>query len=60
MNLTVPANASATLRLHVANAAQVTEGGRPLSQAAGVHVVAGNSGDTILQVAAGTYQFQTR
>jgi alpha-L-rhamnosidase len=60
LNLTVPPNATASLHLHVANGGQITEGGRPVSQAAGVQVANGDHGDTLLQVAAGTYRVQTK
>jgi alpha-L-rhamnosidase len=59
MDLTVPPNAVATLRLPEANAGQITESGRPVSRATGVQLVRADNGDTVLQVAAGTYRFQT-
>ena len=59
LDLSVPPNATAPLRLHDANAGQLTERGRPVSRATGVQLLKVDNGDTILQVAAGTYRFQT-
>jgi alpha-L-rhamnosidase len=58
LDLTVPANATATVRLTTTNAEQITESGQPLGHAAGVRLVEMDHGNAILQVAAGTYRFQ--
>jgi alpha-L-rhamnosidase len=60
LDLTVPANATATVRLVTSSPTHVTERHRPLSRAAGVQVVGMEQGDAILRVGAGVYQFQTR
>lgn len=58
LRLTVPANATATLRLPASSPTHVTEGGRPLSQAAGVQLVGTDRGDVVLRIGAGSYAFQ--
>ena len=57
MDLTVPPNSSATLRLPTAQQAAITESGRPLSQSAAVSVVKIDSRVATLRVGAGTYHF---
>ena len=58
--LTVPPNATATLQLAASNVAQVTEGGRPLADVAGVRLLGAGDGTAVVQVGAGTYRFRVR
>ena len=58
LTLTVPANATATVRLPVANIKTLTESGQPLSHAVGVRLVARSRDGATLQVGAGTYRFR--
>jgi alpha-L-rhamnosidase len=55
LDLTVPANATATVRLPGLNAAHVTEGGHPLRAVTGARLVGTDHGTAIFEVGAGTY-----
>jgi alpha-L-rhamnosidase len=57
MDLTVPANTSAILRLPAARQSAITEGGHPLSQSAGINFVKIDGSVAVLRVGAGTYHF---
>jgi alpha-L-rhamnosidase len=57
MALTVPANATATVRLPAATSAGVQEGGRAAARAPGVTVVSATEGVVVLSVGSGTYHF---
>jgi alpha-L-rhamnosidase len=57
MGLTVPANATATVRLPTSNAASVREGGTAAAKASGVTVLSAVGGIVELSVASGTYRF---
>jgi alpha-L-rhamnosidase len=57
IDLTVPANATATLRLPAAQQAAITESNHALSQSAGVTSVKIDGNVAILHVGAGTYHF---
>ncbi len=55
--LTVPANASATVRLPASEPASVREGGTPVARAPGVTVVSVGNGVAVLAVGSGSYRF---
>jgi alpha-L-rhamnosidase len=57
MNLTVPPNTSATVKLPAARVSQITESGHPLSAAAGVVRVRDNGTTATLSIGSGTYHF---
>lgn len=57
LDVTVPPNTQATVRLPGADAAAVTEGGRPVADAEGVEGVRQDGRDVMLAVAAGRYRF---
>ena len=57
MGLTVPANATATVRLPASDAASVHEGGTAATKAPGVTVVSEAGGVVVLSVGSGTYRF---
>jgi alpha-L-rhamnosidase len=58
LDLTVPANATATVRLPAVNAAHLTEGGHPLHVVTGVRLVGTDHGTATLEVGAGTYHLR--
>jgi alpha-L-rhamnosidase len=58
LDLTVPANASATVHLPAPSAQNVTEGGRPLSAAPGVRVLAATGGVVLAGVGSGQFEFR--
>ena len=60
MGLTVPANATATVRLPTTNAASVRESGTAAAKAPGVTVQSAAGGVVELSVASGTYRFTSR
>jgi len=57
MDLTVPANARATVRLPAGNAASVREGGAAAAKTPGVTVMSAGSGVVVLSVGSGIYRF---
>jgi alpha-L-rhamnosidase len=57
LEVTVPANTTATVRLPAADASAVTESGRPLAGAAGVGEVKAEAGVVSIPVGSGTYRF---
>jgi alpha-L-rhamnosidase len=58
LDLTVPPNASATVHVPASGATNVTEGGRPLSAAPGVRVLASTGGVVVAGVGSGQYEFR--
>jgi len=59
LDLQVPPNATATVSLARAEAATVTEGGRPVAHVPGIRVVPSPPGTAVLHVGAGSYQFRS-
>ena len=57
LDVTIPANTTATVYLPVADPAGVTEGGRPVTQAEGVKFLRNEVGASLFEVGAGTYRF---
>ena len=57
LQLAIPANTSATVRIPSRQPAQVKEGKRPASQAGGVRLIGNDSGAAIFEVVSGTYDF---
>jgi alpha-L-rhamnosidase len=57
LDLTVPANTTATVTWPGADSAPVLESGQPLAQAAGVHEVRSEAGHLHFDVGSGAYQF---
>ncbi|HYO24779.1 MAG TPA: alpha-L-rhamnosidase C-terminal domain-containing protein, partial [Lacipirellulaceae bacterium] len=55
--VTIPVGATATLYLPAEDGAQITEGGVPLAEAAGVELVDVGQGRTQVTVGSGTYHF---
>jgi alpha-L-rhamnosidase len=60
LDLTVPVNTSATVYLPASAAAGVTEGGHALSQQTDVTLLRMEGGRALLEVASGTYHFNSR
>jgi alpha-L-rhamnosidase len=60
LEVTVPANARATVTLPATSAAAVAEGGSPLSEAPGVLAVAEETGRVTCEIGAGRYSFSAR
>ena len=58
LNVTVPPNTHALIRLPAASTAQVTEGGQPLAQSAGLSVSGENNGSVCVRAASGHYAFE--
>jgi alpha-L-rhamnosidase len=57
LNVTIPANTTATLLLPAKSAEAVTEGNQPLAQAAGVKFLRLEKGRAVLEVGSGEYRF---
>lgn len=53
----VPPNTSASVRLQAPSLASITEGGQPLDRAAGVRQVAAASGEIVMEIGSGHYEF---
>jgi len=58
LEVTVPVNTTATIRLPAAEASEVREGGRLLTQARGVESVQLKGGRVVLEVDSGKYNFR--
>jgi alpha-L-rhamnosidase len=58
-NVTVPPNTTATLYLPTADANTATESGRPLAEAKGVKQGTAQSGEAVLELRPGAYEFQS-
>jgi hypothetical protein len=56
--LTIPPGSTATVFLPTAKAEAVTEGGQPVSRAAGVKLLRSENGATIFETASGAYDFR--
>ena len=59
LDVAVPANASATVRIPARGTASISESGRPLSRATGIRVLAADGRSVVLRVEAGDYRFDT-
>jgi len=55
--VSIPANTTATVHLPVANAAGVTESGKPVAEAEGVKFLRSEAGESLFEVGAGEYRF---
>jgi len=58
LEVTVPANTTATVRIPAAKEADVTESGKPLSSAEGVKFEKMDAGAAVVTVSGGTYRFE--
>ena len=59
LDVAIPANASATVRIPARGTASISESGRPLSRATGIRVLAADGRSVVLRVEAGDYRFDT-
>ncbi|MFJ3891410.1 family 78 glycoside hydrolase catalytic domain [Streptomyces rubrogriseus] len=57
LDVTVPANTTAEVRIPAANRWAVTEGGKPIDEVDGVRYVEEADGDVVLEVGSGDYAF---
>ncbi len=57
LNLTIPANSGATLRIPRTTPSEVTEGGRPLSGGNGIARIDQDAEGTLVELAAGRFRF---
>jgi alpha-L-rhamnosidase len=57
INLTIPANTTATVYLPIANAAQVREQDKPISNTPGITFLRNEDSRTVWTVASGEYHF---
>jgi alpha-L-rhamnosidase len=57
MNVTIPANATATVHVPAKDAARVTEGGKAIGQAEGVKLLRMENGAAVFEVGSGCYVF---
>ena len=57
LTVTIPANTNATVYVPCPEPAGVSEGGQPLEQAAGVHLIGQEDGYSVVAVGSGTYSF---
>jgi alpha-L-rhamnosidase len=60
LEITIPANTTATVFVPAADAAAVLEGDRPAEQAEGVKLLRMEDGATVYEVGAGSYRFTVR
>jgi alpha-L-rhamnosidase len=59
LDVTVPANASATVLLPTSDAARITESGQPLETASAVRLIGTRGDRAALAIASGTYRFKS-
>ena len=59
MNVTIPANTTATVYVPAKSAKAVTESGRPIANASGVKLIHAGDGVAVFDVNAGKYEFQS-
>ncbi|HSD32762.1 MAG TPA: alpha-L-rhamnosidase C-terminal domain-containing protein, partial [Gemmatimonadales bacterium] len=57
LEVTVPPNTSAEVTLWETDVGRIREGGRPVSDAAGVHAVRRQGGDVTVTIGSGSYEF---
>ncbi len=57
LNLTIPANTTATVFILAQNVQSVTESGRPATESAGVQFLRSEAGNAVFAVPAGSYHF---
>lgn len=57
MDITVPANTSAVVFVPIQDADKVTEGGKPIAEAAGIKFLRVEDGNCVFEVGSGTYGF---
>lgn len=60
LNVTIPVNTTATVYVPARNAAEITEGGRPASEAEGVEFLRREEGAVVYRVGSGHYAFVSR
>ena len=60
LDVTIPANATATVYVPARDATKVTESGRPLSEAEGVRILGWENGTAMLSIGSGRYRFESR
>lgn len=60
LNVTIPANTTATVFVPARDAAGITESGKPLAQSQGVKLLRVEGDRVVLAVESGTYRFATR
>ncbi|MHB8900163.1 MAG: family 78 glycoside hydrolase catalytic domain, partial [Thermoguttaceae bacterium] len=59
MEVTLPANTTATIHVPATDPARVTEGGKPVDQAAGISEVRVEKASVVLEAGSGTYRFES-
>jgi alpha-L-rhamnosidase len=57
MNVTIPANTTATVYVPLVNEAEITEGSRPVEQAEGVEFLRMDQSEAVFAVGSGNYEF---
>ncbi len=57
LDVTIPANTTATISLPASDPGQITESGKPLAQAEGVKLLRTEDGRAVLEAGSGTYRF---
>ncbi|MGO9470655.1 MAG: family 78 glycoside hydrolase catalytic domain [Isosphaeraceae bacterium] len=57
LDVTIPANTTATISLPASDPAQITESGKPLAQVEGVKLARSGGGRAMLEAGSGTYRF---
>ena len=60
MNLTIPANTTATVFVPAPTAAKVKEGGKPAAKARGLEFLRSEDGCAVFAAQSGKYSFQSR
>ncbi len=60
LDVTIPANTTATVYVPTADAASVKEGGKPAAQAEGIRAIGAKDGNAVFEVGSGVYHFESQ
>ena len=59
LDVSIPANTTATLYIPAAEASSITESGKPAATAEGVHFLRAEQGEALFEIGSGSYTFAT-
>ena len=60
LDITMPANTTATVYVPAADAAAVQESGKPAAESEGVKLLRAGGGEAVFEVQSGNYRFSTK
>jgi len=60
LDVTIPANTTATVHIPTANPSGILEGGKPAPQAEGVRLIGKQGSEVLFEIGSGTYRFTSQ